>query len=103
MTGNRSWSGTRVARAVVFAILTLGLSATALSLGVPKAAAQAQAQPQSPSGPTSDVRAVLSQYGNFVQHEVRRGLGSVGNASGLASLPALSLGLHQTSGLVFRR
>jgi Family of unknown function (DUF6600)/Chaperone of endosialidase len=69
MTGNRSWSGTRVARAVVLAILTLGLSATALSLAVPKAAAQAQAQPQSPSGPSSDVRAVLSQYGNFVQHQ----------------------------------
>jgi len=67
MTGNRSWSGTRVARAAVFAILTLGLFANALSLGVPKAAAQAQ--PQSPSGPTSDVRAVLSQYGNFVQHQ----------------------------------
>jgi hypothetical protein len=69
MTGNRSWSGTRIARAVVFAILTLGLSAIALLPGVPKAAAQTQARPPSSPGPSSDVRAVLSQYGNFVQHQ----------------------------------
>ena len=69
MTGNRSWSGTRAARAVVFAILTLGLFAIALLPTVPKAAAQAQARPPSPPGPSSDVRAVLSQYGNFVQHQ----------------------------------
>jgi len=69
MTGNRSWSGTRAARAVVFAILTLGLSAIALLPAVPKAAAQAQMRPPSPPGPSSDVRAVLSQYGNFVQHQ----------------------------------
>src|SRR6516165_869382 len=69
MTGNRSWSGTRIARAVVFTILTLGLSAIALLPAVPKAAAQAQMRLPSPPGPSSDVRAVLSQYRNFVQHQ----------------------------------
>jgi Chaperone of endosialidase len=65
MTENRSWSGTRLARAAIIAILTFGLSAIALLPAVSRAAAQAQPR----QGATSDVQAVLSQYGNFVQHQ----------------------------------
>jgi Chaperone of endosialidase len=69
MTGNRSWSGARMARAGIIAILTLGLSAIILPRAVPEAVAQGTAQPRPPQGPTGDVRALLAQYGNFVQHQ----------------------------------
>jgi len=69
MTRNRSWSGTRCARAAFIALLALGLSALLSWPAAGPAAAQAPTQAQAPQGPTSDVRAVLAQYGNFVQHQ----------------------------------
>jgi hypothetical protein len=67
MTGNRSWSGPRFSRPAFIALLTIGLAALAL-LPAGGARAQAQAQ-QAAQGATSDVKAVLAQYGNFVQHQ----------------------------------
>ena len=67
MTRNRSWSGTRSARAAFVILLTLGLSALLFLPAAVPAAAQAPAQ--APQGATSNVRAVLAQYGNFVQHQ----------------------------------
>jgi hypothetical protein len=69
MTGKRSWSGARTARAAIVVVLTVALSAILCALAAsPPAFAQAPAQAQAPQGATRDVKAVLAQYGNFVQH-----------------------------------
>ena len=66
MTGNRSWSGARIARAAAIAFWTFAVAASLILL---PATRLALAQAQGTQGATSDVKAVLAQYGNFVQHQ----------------------------------
>jgi Family of unknown function (DUF6600)/Chaperone of endosialidase len=66
MTGIRSRSGARMARAAIIAIVTLASSVAALLTAAPRA--EAQTSQQAPQGPTSDVRSALAQYGKFVDH-----------------------------------
>jgi hypothetical protein len=71
VTSRHALSDGLVVRAVQIAALALGvLAATILPPVASTALAQApsQAQPQVAEGASSDVKAVLAQYGNFVQH-----------------------------------